>query len=283
MSTDTVEKAKNTDDLAKIIGRIRAALALAEDAAKRGNENEANNANEMAAKLVARHSIDSAMLAESGEIKDVIVNKFFQIDKNYTIDKRHLLWAIAKGLGAEAIYISTRRSGTRQSYNHKVHVFAYESDMARIEFLYELLSTQMLLGAAAAHIPSYENKRSYRKSWMEGFSSAIRTRLERNVRETAAAEAAEAEEKNSFFKAIEGDDRSWGDNGEELPAGPSAELVLSSRKQRVNDDYKKAHPKVRSISRTLSGSGWSGGYRAGSQASLGGNHLGGSKTKALAG
>lgn len=295
MSTDTdaivnaeiTVESKSATDLAKIIDKIRKALALAEDAAKRGSQAEADLANEVAAKLTARHSIDSAMLAESGVVEDVIINKRILITENYTIDKRNLLWAIAKGLGAEAIFLTTRRSGTRQSYSHRVHVFAYQSDMERIEFLFELLQTQMLLGAAAAHIPSYENKRSYRKSWMEGFAAAIRTRLERNIRETAAAQTAEAQAKNEFFsdrKAIEGqDDFDLDLDDFDGPAEPSAALVLSTRKERVRDDYKKAYPKVRTINRTLNGSGWSGGYRAGSTASLGGNHVGNGSRKSLAG
>lgn len=281
--TEIVTQATSVVSLDKIITRIKKSLALAEDAAKRGAQAEADAANEMAAKLIARHQVDSAMLAEAGEIKDVIVNKKIKITTNYTQDKKHLLHCIARGMGAQAISIRTRRSGTEQSYTYSVHVFAFESDMQRIEMLFELLCTQMMVGANTAEIPYWENKRSFRKSWMSGFAYAIEERLARNIKEMVESTFIELEG-NGPALAIEQDNRTWSSKAERAgrKKSKSTELVLKGRDEQVKEQYKVAYPKVVKTYRSLRGSGWGKGNEAGKKASLGSNEIGNRK-KALVG
>lgn len=236
------------------IRRVRALLKKAESLAKMGDLNsdtEAEACNEMAAKLIAKYGIDQALLAERGEIKDVIINKLIELTGDYIIDKRVLLNNIVKALGAQAIFLRARRPGTVQSYKLTAHVFAYETDMDRIEFLFDLLQPQMFLGAVAAQVPYGENARSFRKSWMSGFVSAIAGRLKRTHKEAAAE------------------------------AGVGTDLVLFDRSSAVELEYNLIHdPKsvVMAGARRLSGSGRSQGYAAGRRANIGNTVGGGRKT-----
>jgi hypothetical protein len=231
-----------------MIEKVRKLLALAESAAKVGNMAEADAATEFATKLITKFGIDQALLAAKGEIKDELINKRIKIADDWALDRRSLLFAIVRGLGAKALYLKTKRPGTQQSYSYVMHVFAYESDMARIEFLFEMLQPQMILGAAAAESGTWwENKRSFRKSWMAGFSTAIAERLQRNTKEAATE------------------------------AGTGTDIVLFDRSKAVESAYTTRYPKTVSTSRNLAGSGRSQGYAAGQRASLGDNQIGGSR------
>ncbi|HEY6019075.1 MAG TPA: DUF2786 domain-containing protein [Candidatus Paceibacterota bacterium] len=236
-----------------MIEKIRKILKKAESAARIGNQEEADSANEMAAKLIAKYGVDQALLASKGEVQDVLSTLYIELTGNFVADKRTLLFSITEGLGAKSIFIKRRRPGTVQSYSYIAHIFAFESDLRRIEFLYDMLVNQMLVGAAVAKVPTYESARSYRKSWMYGFADAIRNRLQRN--ETKAA----------------------------VEAGAGTDLVLFDRKTAVEARFEFAYPsKDRvSLTRRLSGSGRSDGYAEGQRANLG-NNVGGSR-RALVG
>ena len=236
-----------------MILKVKALLMKAESAAELGNQAEADAYNEKAAALIAKYGVDQALLAESGEIVDKITSKKIGIPQNYAMDKRFLLACITLALGGKMVVLSARRTGTCQSYAYTAHIFAYESDLERIEFLFDLLSNQMVLGAAGAHIPPWENKRSFRKSWMSGFSQAIYHRLQRNTAQAAAN------------------------------AGTGTDLVLFNRNTAVARVHDDTYPVLgKATARNLVGSGRDQGYAAGQRASLGGNSVTGGR-RALVG
>ena len=226
----------------------------AQSAAELGNMDEANAYNEKAAELIAKYGVDQARLADAGEIVDKLTSKKITIPENYAMDKRVLLASITLALGGKMVILSNRRSGTHQSYTYTAHIFAYESDLERIEFLFDLLSNQMVLGAASAQIMPWDNKRSFRKSWMAGFSNAIYHRLNRNVKQAVAN------------------------------AGTGTDLVLRNRNADVERLHDEAYPKLgKPTPRNLNGSGRDQGYAAGMRASLGGNSVSGNSRVAIAG
>lgn len=229
------------------ISVIKALLKQAESAAKLGNQAEADTYNEKASALIAKYGVDQALLAEKGQIKDALISRRITIPDNYAMDKRVLLHRIVIALGAKVIFLTIKKPGTAQSYSYVGHVFAFESDMERIQFLFDLLSTQMVLGAAAANVPLWENARSYRKSWMLGFADAINARLKRHVKQAST------------------------------DSGTGTDLVLFNRSSAVEKAYKTAYPKTHTSGRSLQGTGRSDGYAAGQRASLGTNNIGGSR------
>lgn len=235
---------------------IRKLLKQAESAAKVGNQTEADSFNEKAAQLIAKWGVDQARLAAEEKIEDLIVSERIALPDTYTRDLRILLYGITTSLGAQMITNKIRRPDTVQSYTYTAHIFAHQSTFNRIVFLFDLLQSQMLLGAAAASVPTWENARSFRKSWMDGFSAAIRARLKRTEHEAAVDAEKPA-----------------------IASGASMEVVLFDRNKAVEDRFQLAYPKgtiVKSY-RILNGSGRSQGYAAGKRADLG-NGVGGSRT-----
>jgi uncharacterized protein DUF2786 len=237
----------------QMLNKVRALLMKAQSAAELGNTEEANAYNEKAAQLITKYRVDQAKLADAGEIQDKIISKKITIPSQWAMDKRVLLASITLALGGKMVILSNRRSGTHQSYTYTAHIFAYEGDLERIEFLFDLLSNQMVLGAAAAHIMPWDNKRSFRKSWMAGFSNAIYHRLNRNTQQAARE------------------------------AGTGTDLVLRNRNKDVERVHDQAYPKLgKPTPRNLNGSGRDQGYAAGMRASLGDNSVGGNSRTALA-
>lgn len=247
---------KFSDD--PMINKIRNLLKKAESLSKMTDENskhEAEACNEKAAELIVKHGIDQALLAEAGKIEDPIVSKRIEILDNYARDRHGLLSQIVNAFGAKAVVHSNHKYGTVQGKTYTFHVFAHESDMNRIEFVYELLQPQMIFGAMAAPVPYYDTARSFRKSWMTGFSAAIYNRLKRHEKQVVA----------------------------ESESSTGTALVLVNRSGAVEKAYQTAYPKLGTVKpRKLRGSGRSQGYAAGQRASLGDNELGDNSRRALA-
>lgn len=226
-----------------MIGKIRKLLKQAESAVKNGNKAEAEAYNSKASELIAKHGVDQALLAEKGEIQDAIVSMMFDINGEFSMDRRVLLTHIIKAMGGSAVIISSHRPGTYQSKDYTVHAFAYQSDMNRIQFLYEILTSQMLLGSAVA-ARNVEKKRSFRKSWMLGFSYAIYVRLKKDEEVAVAA------------------------------AGTGTDVVLYNRSLAVEQAQCVEYPELgKPVERKLGSSGRAQGYMAGKRASLGDNEL----------
>lgn len=232
---------------------IRKLLKQAEGAARLGHQAEADAFNERAVELIAKYGVDQALLAAEGKIEDPILSRHIAIAEDFALDRRALMFAIVRGLNCKAVYNARLRPGTTKSYTYTMHVFAHQSDMERIIFLFDLLQPQMLVGAAAAQVPSWENARSYRKSWMSGFSAAIEDRLSKNEK-----------------KAIDA-------------ASTGTDIVLFNRSSAVVARFEVAYPSksLTKSYRRLSGSGRANGYAAGQRANIG-NTVGGSRT-AIAG
>lgn len=264
MSTETTTQADAR--IAEMIEKIGKLLAQANSAAAVGNTVEADSFTEKAFRLMAKYDIKAAQITNTtGEVKDELIVWDYEITGEFAIDQSTLFFDVTNGVGARALRYRKRVPGTRQSYTYTMRVWGFESQTKRIKFLFEALLPQMLVGsAAAAAIVTWESKRSYRKTWMEGFGSAICGRLVR-ARNVAVQEA----------------------NDEEAGSGTSAELVLADKKAKAKSFFDEANTritasgkKVRAYTysnRKLSGTGRSAGYQAGEKASFGDNNIGGGR------
>lgn len=265
MTTETITTEADAKT-AEMIEKISKLLAQANSAAASGNTEEAYAFTEKAFKLMAKYDIKATQITNTtGEVKDELIVWDYQITGEFAIDQTTLFFDVTNGVGARALRYRKRVPGTRQTYTYTMRVWGFESQTKRIKFLFEALLPQMLVGsAAAAAIVTWESKRSYRKTWMEGFGSAIAGRLVR-ARRAAVQEA----------------------NEEQAGSGTSAELVLADKKVKVQSFFDEANTRISAkgrkvktytnSSRKLSGSGHGAGYRAGQSASFGDNTLGGGR------
>jgi hypothetical protein len=217
-----------------LLGRVRKLLAKAEDPACTPAEAEAFTAK--AAELIAKYGVDQALLAGTDPALDPVGDRVVAVDPPYSRDKAGLLGTVAIALRCRAVHLE--RSGTA-----RVHLFGHAADLERVELLFTSLLVQAAHGLAAAEVPSFEHPAAFRRSWLAGFTEAIRARLTAAERDAAAG-------------------------------APGAELILVVRTELVDRRRDETYPNLTRLGpRRLAGTGRRQGYAAGRTADLGGTGL----------
>jgi Protein of unknown function (DUF2786) len=217
-----------------LLARVRKLLAKAEDPACTPAEAEAFTAK--AAELIAKYGVDQALLAGTDPALDPVGDRIVTVLAPYARDKAGLLGAVAVALRCRVVHLERR--GTA-----RIHLFGHAADLERVELLFTSLLVQAAHGLAATEVPSFDHPAAFRRSWLVGFTEAIRARL------TEAERAAAAE-------------------------APGAELVLVDRTELVDRRRDETYPNlIRLGPRRLAGSGRRQGYAAGRTADLGGTGL----------
>ncbi|MEV4640709.1 DUF2786 domain-containing protein [Actinoplanes sp. NPDC049548] len=214
-----------------LLARVRKLLAKAEDPACTPPEAEAFMAK--ATELIAKYGIDQALLAGADPALDPVGDRVLTVEPPYSRDKAALLGAVAIALRCKVVHLD--RSGTA-----RVHLFGHAADLERVELLFTSLLIQAAHGLAAVPVPGYDHPAAFRRSWLAGFTEAIRTRLTAAEREAAAS-------------------------------APGAELVLVDRTELVERRRDETYPRLTRLGpRRLAGTGRHQGYAAGRTADLGG-------------
>lgn len=234
MSENQITEAQNTDSR---LGLVRKLLASAEEksayvsktdvdmaaSTREGMEREIEALTVRAAELMAKYGIDRAMLAASGAEKDAITDKIIWVPSPYSEQFRNLLSYITTTMRGEARWIKQHTGAYKvgqAKWKYGIRIFAFSSDLLRIELMYASIRNQALAGASRIRGSAEygQDQRAYRINYLEGFSTAIYARLAAAERE--AQEAAEAEKTEADDQALL----------EGRSAGASVELVLSDRK-----------------------------------------------------
>lgn len=246
----------------RILDKIRNLLALAENA---GTPEESENARAKAEAMMLRHSIDAAMLADSGRAQsEEIVQRTITISAPYTKEKTTLFGVVTHNLMCQALYdtewrynAKTRRHTRTWTKGATATIVGFESDVDRAEMLF----TSLLLQASrdvmrATPANPREDVATYRSSWMLGFAAAVHNRLAEIHRRTRSE--------------VDADNR----------GGRGTELVLADRRSLVDARYREWFPDtVTGKPVTSSGSGKGHGYRAGQKADLGQTRVGGDRRR----
>ncbi|GGK95464.1 hypothetical protein GCM10012284_31960 [Mangrovihabitans endophyticus] len=210
-------------------------LAKAEDPACTPAEAEAFTAK--AAELIAKYGVDRALLAADGRTPDPVGDRMMTVVPPYARDKAALLAVVALALRCRVVHLE-RRGGAR------THLFGHDADLERAELLFTSLLVQAAHGLTAAAVPSGEHPAAFRRSWLVGYTEAVRGRL------LAAERAATREAERS--------------------AGTGAELVLRDRTSEVERRRDEVYPHLTKVGpRRLLGTGRRQGYAAGRVADLG--------------
>lgn len=230
-----------------VMRKVRALLAKAEDPASTGPEAEACTAKATA--LLASWGIDAALLAAHDPGSDPVGDREVAVEPPYAPDKVDLLAAVALTLRCQVVVRRTAGGAGRV-----VHLFGHRTDLERAEVLWTSLLVQAHHGLARTPVPPREHAAAFRRSWLAGFSGAVRRRL------------AEAERRAE----VDADAAS--------PPGGSGgtALVLADRAAVVRDAVDAAYPHTSTARpRRLSGGGAVEGWAAGQRADLGGTRLAG--------
>ncbi|WSS20570.1 DUF2786 domain-containing protein [Streptomyces sp. NBC_01190] len=159
----------------KMLGRIRALLAKAEST---GFPEEAEALSAKAQHLMARHSIDAALLGASGEgAADRPGARRLGVDRPYEGAKALLLDAVAAANRCEAVWSADFGFST---------VVGHVADLDAVELLY----TSLLVQADRALHRGASRSRDFRESFLIAYASRIRERLTAASAEEAAAHTA---------------------------------------------------------------------------------------------
>jgi hypothetical protein len=221
----------------KVLGRIRALLAKAEST-EYPEEAEALSAK--AQHLMARHSIDEALLAARTHAKDAPGACRIGVEPPYETAKAVLLDAVADTNRCRAVWNESLGFST---------VVGFEPDLEAVELLYTSLLVQataaMTKAEAAQRAGGRKRTKSFRQSFLAAYAHRIGDRL------ATAAEEAE---------------------GEATSQAPVAELlpVLAARDVAVNDHMERMFPDT--VTTRLRGvndaAGWQEGAAAADRAQV---------------
>ncbi len=219
---------------ARVLERVRALLAKAESTTF---AEEADSFTAKAQQLMARHSVDRAMVdgtgAESGPR-----GRRIGVDDPYARAKSLLLGEVAAANRCRAVWTSGLGFST---------VFGHEIDLDGVELIYTSLLVQAVaaMTLTGAHVDRHgrSSTRSFRSAFLVAYAGRIGQRLRANA---GAAETAAAAEHGADL----------------LP-------VLADRHQAVEDAVGATFPRLRSqwISVT-NGAGWAAGTAAAELATL---------------
>lgn len=211
----------------KMLARIRALLAKAEST---GYPDEAEALSAKAQHLMARHSIDAALLAASHDGGTGAGARRIGVERPYEGAKALLLDAVAEANRCRSVWSSELGFST---------VVGHASDLDAVELLYTSLLVQ---ADRALHRGRTSRSRDFRESFLIAYASRIRARL---AEATAATEA------------------------EESAATPGLLPALASRALAVEDTTRRLFPTTTtSRLRARDADGWQHGESAADSAHL---------------
>ncbi|MFF8942609.1 DUF2786 domain-containing protein [Streptomyces sp. NPDC014864] len=161
------ERAPGTDS--RMLTRIRALLAKAEAT---GFPEEAEALSAKAQELMARHSIDEALLASRGQAPDAPGACRIGVEPPYEQAKAVLLDAVATANHCRAVWNEPFGFST---------VVGFEADLEAVEILYTSLlvqaTTAMTRAEAAQRAGGRKRTKTFRQSFLAAYAHRIGTRL----------------------------------------------------------------------------------------------------------
>lgn len=164
----------------RMLGRIRALLAKAEGT---GYPEEAEALTAKAQELMARHSVDEALLAASAPAPDAPGACRIGVEPPYEQAKAVLLDAVARANHCRAVWNEPYAFST---------VVGFEADLEAVELLYTSLLVQathaMARAEAAQRAGGRKRTKSFRQSFLAAYAHRVGDRL------TAAAESQVSED-----------------------------------------------------------------------------------------
>jgi hypothetical protein len=247
-------------ELQKVINQIASLLAKAENSEFPA---EAEAFEEKASAKMARYNIDRAMLlASAPEVEEIISSTVSVPSGPYVRPRTSLLAKIATALGCEIVYWSSWES-------RQVNILGFASDVHQTEAYYTQLLAQMADAVKAEKVPNGTAAVSFRRSFMVGFAQTAGSRLQKHVKESAEQAQKELDDARANDEKVFSRNAAPGLNDDALPV--TVAMVLAGKSERVADEFKKRHPRVRSARppSAVVRNGFLAGQSAGEKASFG--------------
>ncbi|GAA3893270.1 DUF2786 domain-containing protein [Streptomyces lacrimifluminis] len=164
----------------RMLTRIRALLAKAEAT---GFPEEAEALSAKAQELMARHSIDEALLAAGAPAGDAPRARRLGVDAPYEEAKAVLLHAVADANRCRAVWNEALGFST---------VVGFEPDLEAVELLYTSLLVQATTAMTKAEAAQRAKGRNRTKTFRQSFLAAYAHKMGTRLAATAAAETADA-------------------------------------------------------------------------------------------
>ncbi len=220
----------------RMLARIRALLAKAEST---DFPEEAEAFTAKAQQLMARHSIDHALLAAKAGGRDEPVTRRIGIDNPYEAPKSLLLQVVAESNRCRSVWMKRYGLAT---------VVGFPADLDSVELLFTSLLVQatkaMTQVSRRQDRPGHNNIRAFRQSFLTAYASRIGERLNAEAQEVDREVATSA-------------------------AGVNLLPVLAARSDAVRDAFDRQFPDLTShATRINSSEGWASGRAAADRASL---------------
>ena len=250
---------------AGVLDRVRALLAKAESTTY-PPEAEAYTAK--AQQLVARHSLDEALLvARSGDPTVVPFARRLGVDHPYEAEKASMLDAVARANRCHAVWSPEFGFAT---------VFGFEADLDAVDLLYTSLLVQAHRAMAQTEPPGGKAGRSRLKTFRQSFLVAYAVRIGERLAGAVEATLSEATlSEAALFDATLSEVA--GRAGAAGPAGPGDRTeavdllpVLASRDAQIRETMRAVFPRTVRVrgSRVDSREGWNSGRAAANRAVL---------------
>lgn len=231
----------------RMLTRIRALLAKAE---RTDFPEEAEALSAKAQELMARHSIDEALLADRSHSGDVPAACRIGVDAPYETAKAILLDAVASANRCQSVWNSGFGFST---------VVGFEPDLEVVELLYTSLLVQgtaaMTRAEAAQRAAGRRRTKTFRQSFLMAYAHRIGERL------ATAAERATAERATEGQLTAGATDATGATQGRLLPVLAARDLAVADRAERMFPETVRT--RVRGVT---DGEGWAHGTAAADRA-----------------
>ncbi|MFD7492688.1 DUF2786 domain-containing protein [Streptomyces sp. NPDC059832] len=238
-------------DEPRMLTRIRALLAKAEAT---GFPEEAEALTTKAQELMARHSIDEALLAARTHSKEAPGACRIGVDAPYETAKAILLDAVAAANRCRAVWNSDLGFST---------VVGFEPDLDAVELLYTSLLVQgtvaMTKAEAGQRAGGRKRTKTFRQSFLMAYAQRLGSRLAADTARVTAAAEAETEGGAGAVSAGSG--------------APHLLPVLAARDMAVTDTAERMFPETTTtrVRGATDLDGWTHGTAAADRARMGGN------------
>jgi hypothetical protein len=216
----------------RMLQRIRALLAKAESTEF---PEEAEALSTRAQELMARHSIDQALLDAASGARESPNSRRIPVENPYEMPKATLLHVVAEANRCRAIWHKDRRAST---------VFGFPADLEAVEMMFTSLLVQATGAMLRSGTHQDEYGRSRTKSFRQSFLSAYATRIGERLNEATRAAVEEA--------------------------SPGTGLVLATREAAVHKAVAEVFPRIRRFANSVTNhDGVRAGRAAADRAALG--------------